>query len=269
MKITEVIKERKSVRTFTGEALPEEIRKQLLDFARSAENPYGVPIEYRILNAKEYGLNSPVIVGADHYIVGKIKKTPHAEEAFGYSFEKIVLYAQSIGISTVWIAGTMNRDAFEKAMELGDDEVMPCVSPIGHKAEKKSVRETMMRKGIKADSRMSFGELFFDGSPDKPLTSDRAGIFNAPLEMVRLAPSAVNKQPWRVIIKDDQVHFYERSSKGYADGAMDVQKVDVGIALYHFEAAALESGLSVRFSISDPGIHVPDDWQYIASYITL
>lgn len=269
MKITEVIKERKSVRTFTGEPLPEDVRKQLLNFAQSVETPYGLTIEYRILNAKEHGLNSPVIVGADHYITGKLRKAPHAEEAFGYSFEKIVLYAQSIGLSTVWIAGTMNRDAFEKAIELGDDEIMPCVSPIGYKAEKKSVREVMMRKGIKADSRMSFRELFFDSSPDRPHTPDRAGIFKTPLEMVRLAPSAVNKQPWRVIIKDDQAHFYKKSSKGYADGAMDVQKIDIGIALCHFEAAALENGLSVRFSISDPGIPIPDDWQYIASYKTL
>lgn len=269
MKITEVIIERKSVRTFTGKPLSEEVRKQIMDFARSVENPYGLPIEYRIMNAKEHGLSSPVIVGVEYYIAGKIKKAPHAEEAFGYSFEKIVLYAQSIGVSTVWIAGTMNRDAFERAMELDDDEVMPCVSPIGYKAEKKSVRETMMRKGIKADSRVSFGELFFDGSFDNPLTPELAGVFRSPLEMVRLAPSAVNKQPWRVIVKDDQAHFYKKSSKGYADGAMDVQKIDIGIAMYHFESVALESGLSVKFTISDPGIPVPADWQYIASYITL
>lgn len=151
----------------------------------------------------------------------------------------------------------MNRDAFERTIELDDDEVMPCVSPIGYKAQKKSVRETMMRKGIKADSRMSFGELFFDGSFDNPLTPELAGVFRSPLEMVRLAPSAVNKQPWRVIVKDDQAHFYKKSSKGYADGAMDVQKIDIGIALYHFETVALESGLSVKFTISDPGYTRP------------
>lgn len=267
MKITEMIQERRSVRTFTGEPLTEEIRKQLLDFAQSAENPYGLPIEYRILNAEEHGLNSPVVVGAEYYIAGKIKKAPHAEEAFGYSFEKIVLFAQSIGLSTVWIAGTMNRDAFERAMELGDDEIMPCVSPIGYQAQKMSVRETMMRKGIKADSRLDFGELFFDGSPVKHLNPNEAGVFKTPLEMVRLAPSAVNKQPWRVIIKDQTAHFYKRSSKGYSNGAMDIQKIDVGIALYHFAAAALEEGFSVKFQISDPGISVPDEWQYTASYI--
>ena len=36
-----------------------------------------------------------------------------------------------------------------------------------------------------------------------------------PLEMVRLAPSAVNKQPWRVVATDNAVHFYLKRSKGF------------------------------------------------------
>ncbi|MBD5544968.1 MAG: hypothetical protein HDR01_12235 [Lachnospiraceae bacterium] len=34
---------------------------------------------------------------------------PHMEEAFGYSFERFVLYAQSIGIGTVCIGETAKR----------------------------------------------------------------------------------------------------------------------------------------------------------------
>ena len=45
-----------------------------------------------------------------------MKREPHGEEAFGYAFEQIVLYAESLGIGTTWIGGTMDRKAFEKAM---------------------------------------------------------------------------------------------------------------------------------------------------------
>lgn len=48
----------------------------------------------------------------------------------------LVLYAQSIGIGTVWLGGTMNRSAFERAMEPGEDEIMPCASPLGYPARK-------------------------------------------------------------------------------------------------------------------------------------
>ena len=104
----------------------------------------------------------PVVTGCETYIVGKMKKVPHAEEAFGYTFEKVVLYATSLGIGTTWIAGTMERKGFEEAIDLKEDEVMPCVSPLGYPAKKMSFRETMMRKGIRADSRLPFEEFFYE-----------------------------------------------------------------------------------------------------------
>ena len=57
----------------------------------------------------------------------------------------------------------------------------------------------MMRKGVKADERLPFEELFFDGSFDKTLSKEKAGRWLDALEMVRLALLAVNKQPWRVV----------------------------------------------------------------------
>ena len=118
MNTFEIIRSRRSVRTFDGNALSQEDAEKILDFATKTENPYGIPITWKILDAKANGLSSPVIVGTDIFIAGKMPRVAHAEEAFGYSFEKVVLYAQSLGIGTTWIAGTMNRDAFEKAMEV-------------------------------------------------------------------------------------------------------------------------------------------------------
>ena len=116
MNTIDVIRSRRSVRTFDGRALTEDDVRKIMDFAQKAGNPYGLPIEWKILDAKTDGLSSPVIVGTDTFIAGKMKRVAHAEEAFGYEFEKIVLYAQSLGIGTTWIAGTMNRGAFEKAI---------------------------------------------------------------------------------------------------------------------------------------------------------
>ena len=167
MNAMELIRQRRSVRTFDGKALKAEDREKLLSFAAQIGNPYGLPITWRILSAKESRLSSPVISGTDTFIAGKLCRAPHAEEAFGFAFERFVLYAQSLGIGTTWIAGTMNRPAFEKAMDLEDGEVMPCVSPLGYPAAKLSLRESLMRKGIKADSRLAFNALFFDGSFDR------------------------------------------------------------------------------------------------------
>ena len=267
MDIFEAIANRRSVRTFDGTKLREEDARAITEYAKNADNPYAIPISWKLLDAGEYGLSSAVIVGTDVFIAGKMRRVPHAEEAFGYSFEKIVLFAESIGVGTTWIAGTMNRDAFERALCLEPGEVMPCVSPLGYPAKKMSLRETMMRKGIKADSRFAFEELFFDGGFDKPLTEEKAGALKDALEAVRLAPSAVNKQPWRVVICGDKAHFCEKRSKGYVSGdGWDIQKIDMGIALCHFELAAKECGLDVTFEIADPGIPIPENTEYVASY---
>jgi len=59
---------------------------------------------------------------------------------------------------------------------------------------------------------------------------------------VRLAPSAVNRQPWRMVVMDDVVHFYLQRAKSLGGGKLDMQKIDMGIALCHFELMAKELG---------------------------
>jgi len=95
---------------------------------------------------------------------------------------------------------------------------------------------------------------------------DRAGEFREALEMVRLAPSAVNKQPWRAVVCGDTVHFYEKQGKGFvAANGWDIQKVDVGIALYHFVCGMEERGRKTVFDLADPSLPHPADTVYIAS----
>lgn len=265
--VIEHIKARRSVRTYDKRVLGESVKAQLQEFMREIDNPYGIPVACKFLEGKEHGLNCPVMTGTDLYVGGKIENIPNASVAFGYSFELFVLYAQSLGLGTVWLGGTMNRAAFEAAMDLGENEIMPCASPVGYTAKKMSVRESMMRKAIKADERLPFEEMFFAGGFDAPLTKEAAGQLATPLEMVRLAPSAVNKQPWRVVIKEDTAHFYLKRSKGFGyDSKLDMQMIDMGIALCHFELAAQEAGLEVKFQLEDPQLSQKAEVAYVASY---
>ncbi|MBQ9485706.1 MAG: nitroreductase [Clostridia bacterium] len=268
MNTFDLIRSRRSVRSFDGTPLKSDDARKIMEYAESVKNPYSILIDWKLLDAKKLGLSSPVITGEDMYIAGKMHRKPFAEEAFGYSFEKVVLFALSLGVGTTWIAGTMNRESFERAAMVAQDEVMPCVSPLGYPAKKMSFRETMMRKGIKADSRFDFDKLFFDGDFDTPLTEEKAGALKTPLEAVRLAPSAVNKQPWRVVCTENKVHFYEKSGKNFIgkDG-WDLQRIDVGIALCHFECVAKECGIETSFEVNEPNIAPPQDTRYIATYV--
>ena len=224
-------------------------------------------MEFRLLDKESDLLSSPVITGETAYLGAKTAKAPHAEEALGFSFEALMLYALSMGFGTVWLGGTLDRRAFERAMDLESDELMPCVSPVGRPAAKMSLRETLMRRGAGPTSRLDFSALFFDGGFDRPLTEAAAGELLEPLKAVQRAPSAVNRQPWRVVRCGETLHFYLRHNRGYVTAVTgDLQKVDLGIALCHFALAAEAVGLRPRFSLADPGIEASPDCEYIASY---
>ena len=262
----ELIRHRRSVRTFDGNALRADDAEKILDYAARAENPYGIEIRWKLLHAGKDHLRAPVITGADTYIAGCVRRMPHAEEAFGYTFERVVLFAEAMGIGTTWIAGTMDRPAFEKALGLQEDEVMPCVSPLGYPADRMSLRETMMRRGVKADARMEFSELFFDGNFDRPLVA--TAPWQESLEMVRWAPSAVNKQPWRIVVRGQTAHVYEKHSKGYVNASgWDLQKVDIGIAMLHLVYGLECQGYSAHLTLEDPGIPVPEGMEYVGSFV--
>lgn len=261
----EMIQKRKSVRTYDGQPLKKEDRAALEQYISTTANPFDVPVVFRLLDAKEYDLSSPVIVGTDLYLAAKVKRIHQHEIGFGYSFERVCLYAESLGIGTVMLAASLSRTAFEKAMDVQSDEVLPAASPVGYPAPKKSIREVFIRKGLKADDRIPFEKLFFDGQYGNPLSGASAGFFYDALEMVRWAPSAGNKQPWRVIVNHGTIHFYEeKSMKESALG--DIQKVDVGIALAHFDLTMQEEGHIGRFVEADPGIALPENVQYVISY---
>ena len=263
------IKARKSVRTFNDRPIPDEVLAKLEDFTKYDTNPFGVPVTFKFLDRKCDGVSSPVIVGADTYVAAKYRRQEDAELGFGYSFERFVLLATSLGLGTVWLAATIDRKAFERALCVGADEVMPAVTPLGYAADKRSLRETLMRKNMRADDRAPFESLFFRGDFDHPLVEGEAGGLLEPFQMVRWSPSATNKQPWRLVIDGSKVHFYEHRTKGYArESTGDIQKVDMGIAACHFQIAAEEAGLPGEFLKEDPGLRTPEDTSYVTTFVT-
>lgn len=269
--LREAVTSRYSVRTYEKKKVEKETRDKLLAYVSAKGNPFGPDIRVQFIE-KETAANGEklgtygVIKGAKLYIGVTVADKPFAAEAVGYEFERLVLYAASLGLGTCWLGGTFNRSAFTEAMEIKEGELFPILSPLGYPSDKKSLTEKLMRRSIKADDRLPWSELFFTGDFDTPITEEYSGIYSFPLEMLRLAPSAVNKQPWRVLICDDAVHFFKKGGMVSELGSLDMQRIDLGIAMCHFDLAAQDIGLSGHFEIKNPYINAPG-LQYIASWL--
>ena len=271
--VQEAIRARRSVRSFDGVALTAAERQQLMNYVNSIETPFHVSLRFQLLDHAGAEQNEKldtkgIVTGTELYLAIVVPKgVPMNLEASGYAFEQLVLYAASLGIGTVIIAGTLDRPGFEKAVRLTEDEVMPVMTPLG-RAGKPTLRERAMRRAIKADQRHPWEALFFDGDFAAPLSEHAAGEYRDALEGVRLAPSAVNAQPWLVVRQGHVFHFFLRHGKGFGkDPAADIQRVDMGIACCHFDLAAQERGLRGHWEQLSPTLALPDNTDYCISYI--
>lgn len=272
--IESAVKRRYSVRNYSEQEISAEKRSSLESFINSLDNPFGKKVNFYYLYKKNienekilgtYGF----IKGATQYIGTTIKLEPLALEALGYELETVMLYLADEGIGTCWLGGTFNRKGFAKAMDIGEDQVFPIITPYGYAANKKHMQEVLVRKLSSADKRKDWDQLFYNNDFKSSLTKDSAGDFEFALEMVRLGPSASNKQPWRILLKDNVCHFYEYKEPKYSDSfPYDIQRIDMGIAAAHFDYAVKEKGLKGKFQVIDqPEIELPEHMEYVFSWI--
>ena len=125
-----------------------------------------------------------------------------------------------------------------------------------------------MKKTMKSSTRKPWKELFYDGDFQTPLTEKKADNYVLPLEMLRLAPSATNAQPWRVLKLGNVYHFYETHKRNASKEDTLIKQVDLGIAIAHFHQLALDQGLTGNFEkLPVDQVKMPDDFHYVISWI--
>lgn len=265
----ENIKNRISVRTYDKREIPEDVLDKMKGFIGNIEKSLGYKYRFPIINSAIDGKVGTygVISGANYYICAIVKKEDHDLVELGYIFEKIILFATSLGLGTCWLGGTFDRKEFSDKVDLKEDEKFIASTPIGFKSEKMSIKDRAMRKMAKSDNRKSSDEIFFD-TDLKPLNlEDLKDGYEKALEMIRIGPSASNKQPWRIIKEKDLYHLYLERTPDYAkDLGYDIQLLDMGIAKYHFESSSRENGQDGNWEIYDKH-PIYDNLEYISTWI--
>ena len=85
----DLVKTRRSVRSFDGNGIEPQLLNELKSYAEESTNPYDIKVRFEFLDAAANGLSSPVITGEKNYVSAVVSKVDHAEEAYGYSFQKL------------------------------------------------------------------------------------------------------------------------------------------------------------------------------------
>lgn len=260
------MKSRRSIRSYSKRPLNHAAEGEIQDYLRHIEHPFDAKIRVELIKTGEYPGSHRlgtygIIKNAQAFFAVCCDRSDFAEEALGYAFEKVVLKCTQLGLGTCWLGGTFNKGAFADAVQLRADEMLPIVSPVGQASAKPSMMSKTMSRITKQRSRKAFEDLFFMDDWKIPLTPKSAGDFGVPLEMVRLAPSSRNCQPWKVLLDDRGVHFYRLEPRG-------MNRIDLGIALCHFDLACRELGISGKLEIvPEAEDHIPADGFYTMSWI--
>jgi hypothetical protein len=271
--VSELIRKRYSCRTYQEILIRNSDLSTLNEFIGPfLIGPLGSQIRFKIVAAKENDSKSLKGLGTygfikkpTGFVLGKSLDTPGSLEDFGYLMETILLKAAEIDIGSCWLGGTFTKSRFARLMDLQTGEIIPSVASLGYPADQTAWVDRVTRLYAGADRRLPWGDLFFSIQFGTPLTPEDTGAYKNPLELVRLAPSASNKQPWRIVKIGHAWHFYIFRNRQYPPPVFefllnlaDLQRIDLGIAMSHFELSAREQGLSGSWHNQDPDIPLPD-----------
>jgi hypothetical protein len=277
--IIALIELRDSKRDFSGQPIDAEAVKKIIETTDDAgEPPFGSGLEFKFISNSTLSETQRIgtygmIKGASSFIAGKVRSGKHDLEDFGYAFEKIILKMTDLGLDTCWLGGSFKKEEFTGLMDLKPDEIIPAVTPVGVATGRTTLKEKILRFVIGAKKRKPWNEMFFNGQFNDPLSKKECGEYVVPLEMVRLGPSAGNKQPWRIIKDGGYFHFFIERSPSYQallkNLGVDLQRIDMGIAMCHFELTCRELKLKGCWKESDTSkITTMTNSEYLVSWET-
>lgn len=210
MDISEAIKERHSVRAYTDKKIEGEVLFALENKIAEINGESGLNVQLVLNEEKAFGgrmARYGKFSGVKNYIAMVGKKGADLSEKVGYYGQKLVLFAQTLGLNTCWVALTYKK--VKTAYKIEEGEKLALVIAIGYGATQGVPHKS---KSINAVSNAD------ENSPEWFVNGVRAAL---------LAPTAMNQQKFFFTLKDGEVTA--KPGLGF------YAKVDLGIVKYHFE----------------------------------
>ena len=206
MTLNEMIYNRKSCRSFTGKPVNAEMIQKILAYIPKPLYP-NIKVHWEIVSRDKVKCICPWTTPQLISIYSE-ESEGHFEN-IGFLFQQMDLYLQTLGLGVCWLGmGRMNPKTTAEVAGMKFVIMLAFGYPKGDQR----------RHDLKEFKRKPMEQI-----ADKP---------DPRLEPARLAPSAVNSQPWYFTHEGDTIHIW-CSKKG--------SRLDAGIALAHLYAANEES----------------------------
>jgi len=244
MDVLVAIQRRASVRSYADRPVEPALLERLLALFDTADYLTKVPPRVALISGVErtrriltYMIGSYGLVQNPPYLLAGVlpQESDAARLDLGYVLEQVVLEATGLGLSTCWITGSYDAQRAGEGVGLAPGEVAAAVCALGYPDEGRWGRfhSRTVRRLAGGHRRKPLKEIVFSGCWGQLWSSDRTDpTLVAALEHARLAPSASNRQPWRFIVRPDQV----------ALALVRPAPIDGGIVMAHFALASTALG---------------------------
>ena len=183
------------------------------------------------------GIKGLAVPKAPHYIVVSGGQQPLRNACAGFLLQHVDLYLYSMGYAGRWLGSAKSKDN-------NKDDIIGYAfgRPVNPYKRKPS---DFKRKPLEEISK---------GSDSR-------------FEAMRLAPSAINSQPWYFIKENEAVHlYYKKKLSGPAGFIYRTTDLDAGIALCHLQVASEHEGKPFNFITDAKNFPTPpENFLYLGS----
>ncbi|MFV0343127.1 MAG: nitroreductase family protein [Anaerocolumna sp.] len=225
MNLYEAIFARKSIKKYSMDKLDDSMFINILGFAHSL-SPISkdLNVEYKIIDydqVQQSGKNFGHIK-APYYLLFYSNKGKDFEINAGFLMEQITLYLTTKGLGSCYC---INLNLKKNMSEDSGLEFM--IGLAFGKSEGEVYREVSKVK------RLPLSDIAY-------LKEDISKNTKAILNAVRLSPSNMNSQPWRLVVYDNRIHIFCKKNIFLKSVLKDRKMIDIGISLAHLFIAAEE-----------------------------
>lgn len=220
MTLQEAIKERHSVRRYIDKPIDAELVEKLQKGVDEVNAEGNLHIQLVTNEPKAFTgkMAYGTFKGVSNYLVMVGPNDDSLSERIGYYGEKLVLLAQTLGLSTCWAGLTYNN--VKTSYKMNDGERLCCMIALGYGDDpgRKHKRKTV--------------EQLSNANAETP------GWFRQGVEAVVMAPTAVNQQKFyfTYLGTDTDGKGLVKAERKFS--LIGYTKMDLGIAKLHFEIGA-------------------------------
>ena len=236
----EAINSRKSIRNYKTESLSKEDLQKVKTIINEAKPLHtNIPMEVFLIEDGEKIRNtSKGIVGkytqvtAPHYLAFTSETMAGHLENIGFIGEEIVLKLTELGIGTCWVGAAIKEEEFKNIVNLQPNQSYIILVAFGYPAAQ--LKPVTSRKRL---------------DKSKVVSGAYEGPYETIVQAFIDAPSAVNSQPWKLVIEHNKFDLYlENRSFLTKKMLKEMNHVDIGIGLSHLYNSAIELGYKVELN---------------------